>query len=46
MSSNRRVAWGAAFARARGDRVVRREIREERLKTKPCATLDLSAWRG
>ncbi len=26
--------------------MVRREIREERLKTKRCSTLDLSAWRG
>ncbi|MBP2494694.1 hypothetical protein ABID82_007185 [Methylobacterium sp. PvP062] len=46
MSSNRRVAWGAAFAKARGDRMVRREIREERLRGQRCSVLDLSAWRG
>ena len=46
MSSNRRVAWGAAFSKARGDRMVRREIREERLKGQRCSVLDLSAWRG
>lgn len=26
--------------------MVRREIREERLKTQRCSVLDLSAWRG
>lgn len=46
MSSNRRVAWGAAFAKARGDRMVRREIREERLRGKSVPAIALSAWRG
>ena len=46
MSSNRRIAWGAALDQARGDRMVRREIREERLRGQRCSALDLSAWCG
>ena len=46
MSSNRRVAWGAAFSQARGNRMTRRPIREERLRGKDSPAIAISAWRG
>ena len=46
MSSNRRLAWGAAMDQARGNRMTRRPIREERLRGKNTPAIALSAWRG
>ncbi|MCJ2143719.1 hypothetical protein [Methylobacterium sp. E-066] len=46
MSSNRRVAWAAALDQARGNRMTRRPIREERLRGKDSPAIALSAWRG
>ncbi|MCJ2102438.1 hypothetical protein [Methylobacterium sp. E-046] len=46
MSARRRLAWGAALDRARGDRTVRNPIREERLRATRSPTVGLSAWRG
>ena len=46
MSSNRRIAWGAAMDQARGNRMTRRPIREERLRGKDSPAIALSAWRG
>jgi len=46
MSSNRRVAWGAAMDQARGNRMTRRPIREERLRITDSPALTLSSWRG
>lgn len=46
MSSNRRVAWAAALDQARGNRMPRSEIREERLRATASPAIALSAWRG
>jgi hypothetical protein len=46
VSSNRRVAWGAEFSRARGNRMAREPIREVPLSGKASPKIALSAWRG
>jgi hypothetical protein len=46
VSSNRRVAWAVALDQARGNRMIRRPIREDRLRGKATSAIALSAWRG
>jgi hypothetical protein len=46
MSSNRRVAWGAALSQARGNRMTPSPVREVRLRGKNAPAIALSAWRG
>ncbi|MGU3539999.1 hypothetical protein [Methylobacterium sp. A54F] len=45
-SIHRRLPWSRALADMRADRMVRPQIREELLRMRTPAAIDMSAWRG